>query len=81
VQRSAGTGPAATKQRISRGHAVMRHGARSAVAAGDAEAGEITSSAYSPALGKVVALGYLRALHAPAGTAVKVGDRAGVVVE
>jgi len=34
------------------------------VTVGDAEAGEITSSAFSPALGKVVALAYVRAQYA-----------------
>jgi aminomethyltransferase len=36
--------------------------------AGSADAGEITSAAYSPALDKVVALGYLRAEHISAKT-------------
>jgi folate-binding protein YgfZ len=39
-----------------------------------AEVGEITSAAFSPALGKVVALGYLRAQHAAPGTRLRVGD-------
>jgi len=41
---------------------------------GDAVAAEITSAAYSPALGKVVALGYVRTEHARPGTAMKWGD-------
>jgi aminomethyltransferase len=43
------------------------------VSAGGAEAGEITSSAYSPELGKVVALAYLRAPYAAEGTALQAG--------
>ncbi len=39
-----------------------------------AEVGEITSAAFSPALGKVVALGYVRAQHAAPGTRLRVGD-------
>ena len=38
------------------------------------EVGEITSAAFSPALGKVVALGYLRAQYAAAGARLKAGD-------
>jgi folate-binding protein YgfZ len=38
------------------------------------EVGEITSWAFSPALGKTVALAYLRAQYAAAGTSVKVGE-------
>jgi folate-binding protein YgfZ len=38
------------------------------------EAGEITSAAYSPALGKVVALGYVRAQYAAPNTLLKAGD-------
>jgi aminomethyltransferase len=36
-------------------------------------AGEITSAAYSPALGKVIAFGYIRAEHARAGNKLLVG--------
>lgn len=49
------------------------------ITAGDAAAGEMTSSAFSPALGKVVALGYLRAQYAGAGTALQAGGRPAVV--
>jgi folate-binding protein YgfZ len=38
------------------------------------EAGEITSAAFSPALGKVVALGYVRAQYAAPSTPLKAGD-------
>ena len=38
------------------------------------EAGEITSAAFSPAVGKVVALGYLRAQSAGPGARLKAGD-------
>ena len=38
-----------------------------------AEAGEITSAAFSPALGKVVALGYVRAQYGATGTQLKAG--------
>jgi folate-binding protein YgfZ len=41
---------------------------------GGAPAGEITSAAYSPALGKVVALGYVRMEHAEPGTEMTAGD-------
>jgi aminomethyltransferase len=41
--------------------------------AGEKEAGVITSSAVSPALGGVVALGYARAIHAKLGEALTVG--------
>jgi tRNA-modifying protein YgfZ len=41
---------------------------------GDANAAEITSAAFSPALGRVVALGYVRAEHARPHTAMKLGD-------
>ena len=49
------------------------------VTAGAAEAGEITSSAFSPALGKVVALAYVRAQYAADGTVLQAGERAAVV--
>jgi len=49
--------------------------------AGVAEAGEITSSAYSPALGKAVALGYVRASYAAPGQALAAGDIPAVVME
>ena len=49
------------------------------VTAGAAEAGEITSSAFSPALGKVVALAYARAQYAANGTVLQTGGRAAVV--
>jgi tRNA-modifying protein YgfZ len=41
---------------------------------GDANAAEITSAAFSPALGRVVALGYVRTEHARPHTAMKLGD-------
>ena len=41
---------------------------------GEAAAAEITSAAYSPALGKVVALGYVRTEHARPHTAMTFGD-------
>jgi aminomethyltransferase len=44
------------------------------LSADGAEAGEITSAAFSPALGKVVALGYVRAQFAAPNTALKAGD-------
>lgn len=50
------------------------------VTAGAAEAGEITSSAFSPAGGKVVALAYLRAQYTPDATAVQAGGRAARVI-
>ncbi|MGO4880234.1 MAG: YgfZ/GcvT domain-containing protein [Bryobacteraceae bacterium] len=49
------------------------------VTAGSAEAGEITSSAYSPGLGKVVALAYLRAQYAADGTLLRAGGRTAAV--
>ncbi len=45
------------------------------VTAGEAAAGEITSSAFSPALGKTVALAYLRAQYANETTVLQAGDR------
>lgn len=47
---------------------------------GEAAAGEVTSSAFSPAIGKVVALAYLRSEHAKPGTKLAVGDREAEVV-
>ena len=48
--------------------------------ASGAPAAEVTSVAYSPALGKVVALAYVRSEHAEAGTELAGGDlRARVV--
>jgi len=41
---------------------------------GGSPAAEITSAAYSPALGKVVALGYVRVEHAEPGTEMTAGD-------
>jgi aminomethyltransferase len=46
------------------------------ITAGGTEAGEITSSAFSPALSKVVALAYLRAQYAAEGTPLQAGGRA-----
>ena len=48
------------------------------ITAGAAEAGEVTSSAFSPALGKVVALAYVRAQYAADGTVLQAGGRAAV---
>jgi folate-binding protein YgfZ len=45
------------------------------VTAGDATAGEITSSAFSPARGKTVALAYLRGQYANETTLLHAGDR------
>jgi len=59
------------------GDGPLERGAR--VQAGDTEAGEVTSSAFSPALGKIVALAYLRAQHAQPGTPLRVAGRAGGV--
>jgi aminomethyltransferase len=44
------------------------------LSADGAEVGEITSAAFSPALGKVVALGYVRAQFAAPNTALRAGD-------
>ncbi|MGA2879948.1 MAG: glycine cleavage T C-terminal barrel domain-containing protein [Bryobacteraceae bacterium] len=47
--------------------------------ADDAHAAEVTSAVYSPALGKVVALGYVRVEYAEPGTEMVGGElRAGV---
>jgi len=50
------------------------------VTSGETNAGQITSAAFSPALGKVVALAYVRAQYAAEGTAVEAGEAAGSVV-
>jgi tRNA-modifying protein YgfZ len=60
------------------GDAPLAGGTR--ITAGAAEAGEITSSAFSPALGKVVALAYVRAQYATAGTLLQAGGRAASAV-
>jgi tRNA-modifying protein YgfZ len=44
------------------------------LSAAGADAGEITSAAFSPALGKVVALGYVRAQHAAPGSKLMAGE-------
>jgi folate-binding protein YgfZ len=44
------------------------------------ECGEVTSSAFSPALGKTVALAYVRAHYAAAGAVLKAGGRAAIVL-
>jgi len=49
------------------------------VTAGAVEAGEITSSDFSAALGKVVALAYVRAQYAGEGAVLQAGGRAAVV--
>jgi glycine cleavage system aminomethyltransferase T len=43
------------------------------------DAAEITSSAYSPALGQVVALAYVRSEHARPGAELELGGRRAVV--
>ncbi len=43
------------------------------------DVGRITSAAFSPTLGKTIALGYIRREHSEPGAAVTVGDAAGVV--
>ena len=43
--------------------------------AGESDAAEITSSAFSPALDRVVALAYVRAQYAAEGTVLRAGDR------
>ena len=53
--------------------------AGSSVTAGDKEAGSLTSAAYSPTLGAVVALGYLRREFFEPGTQVTVAGKTGVV--
>src|SRR5436190_13018503 len=45
-----------------------------------AEAGEITSAAFSPALGKVVALGYVRAQYGTSGVELKAGGATAVTI-
>lgn len=55
------------------GQAPLPAGTR--ITAGAADAGEITSSAFSPALGKLVALGYLRAQYAAEGSLFQAGGR------
>lgn len=46
---------------------------------GGKDVGRITSAAFSPTLGKTIALGYIRREHSEPGAAVTVGDAAGVV--
>ncbi len=58
----------------SRGH-VNRLLVRLAIEGTQIPAGEVTSAAYSPALGKVIAFAYLRAEHARAGTKLLVEGR------
>ncbi|MGA2740402.1 MAG: glycine cleavage T C-terminal barrel domain-containing protein [Bryobacteraceae bacterium] len=60
------------------GEAPLAGGAK--VAAGAAEAGEITSSAFSPAPGKVVALAYVRAQYAGDAAPLQAGGRNAVAV-
>jgi aminomethyltransferase len=55
------------------GEAPLARGTK--VTAGAAEAGEITSSAFSPEMGKVVALAYVRAQYATEATALQAGGR------
>ena len=49
------------------------------IAAGDAEVGEITSAAFSPGLGMVAALGYVRSQFAAPGTGLGVGGVSALV--
>jgi folate-binding protein YgfZ len=49
------------------------------VQAGAEDAGEIVSAAFSPALGKVVALAYLRTRYSDPGTALRLGETAAIV--
>lgn len=49
--------------------------------AGDADAAEITSAVYSPALGKIAALAYVRVEHAKPGAELSLGDRRATVVK
>lgn len=51
-----------------------------ALTAAGAVVGEVTSTAYSPALQKVVALGYLRAQASQPGTKLMAGDRAAIII-
>jgi len=44
------------------------------------ESGEVTSSAFSPALGKTVALAYVRAQYAAAGAVLRAGGRVAIVL-
>jgi glycine cleavage system aminomethyltransferase T len=53
--------------------------AESSVTAGGKEAGWLTSAAYSPTLGAIVALGYLRKEFFEPGTQVTVAGKTGVV--
>ncbi len=46
------------------------------VTADGAEAGEVTSSVYSPEFGKVISLAYVRTPHAEPGAALRIGDLA-----
>src|SRR6185437_1349196 len=54
------------------GHQAPVH--RTKLYVGVAPAGEIASAAYSPALGKVIALGYVRVEYAEPGTEMTAGD-------
>jgi aminomethyltransferase len=54
------------------------HGAR--ITAGEKDAGEITSAAFSPGLGCVVALGYVRTEHLGQGTQLNAGGAAAMVI-
>ena len=47
---------------------------RTKLQVGGASAGEVTSAAYSPALGKVVALGYVRVEYAQPGVEMAAGE-------
>jgi len=49
------------------------------IMAGEKEVGSVTSSVYSPSLGKSIAFGYLRAESAAAGTTLVVGSAVGLV--
>jgi tRNA-modifying protein YgfZ len=60
------------------GEALLAGGTK--VTAGAAEPGEITSSACSPALGKVVALAYVRAQYAADATILQASGRAAIIL-
>jgi folate-binding protein YgfZ len=54
--------------------------AGTAILAGEAHIGELTSAAFSPALGKVVGLAYVRADHARKGVVIQAGAAGGEIV-
>ena len=54
--------------------------AGSKLKAGEADAGEIASAVFSPALGKVVAMAYMRTSFAEPGTEIRLGDARALVL-